>query len=151
MDYVEFPNPIAAASTGPVQLSFGNGATPAGAMSAVVAPSTLSGGPSESVSMFPSGNDLVVAIDPATLPANIGPITIWVEDIGGIPIVVGTVNPGVNPMVIKHPKRLVRRGFFLHRDSRWHQCSRSLSVMRLGAGSIECSIRWERSMDPNFS
>jgi hypothetical protein len=100
MDYVEFPNPIAAASTGPVQLSFGNGATPAGAMSAVVAPSTLSGGPSESVSMFPSGNDLVVAIDPATLPANIGPITIWVEDIGGIPIVVGTVNPGVNPMVI---------------------------------------------------
>jgi hypothetical protein len=100
VDYIEFPNPIAAASSGFTPSGFGTGPTSAGATPALGTLGTLPDGLSESVPMFPSGNDLVVDIDPATLPANIGPVTIWVEDLGGIPIVVGTVYPSVNPTII---------------------------------------------------
>lgn len=112
VDYMEFPNPMAAASTVFPQSGFGIGPTPAGATSALGTPGTPSGGLGESVSMFPSGNDLVVTIDPATLPANTGPVTIWVEDLGGIPIVVGTVNPGVNPAVIDIQNAGLGAGFY---------------------------------------
>ena len=102
VDYVEFPNPIGVAVTGPgvtatgtTPFSFGTGLD-----WSVLSPGTPSPGSDAAVSAFPSDNDLVVTIDPAMLPANIGSVTIWVEDVGGSPIVVGTVNPGSNPMII---------------------------------------------------
>jgi hypothetical protein len=112
VDYMEFPNPIVAATAGFTQSGFGIGPTSAGATPALGTPGTLSGDLSESVFMFPSGNDLAIGIDSATLPANIGPVTIWVEDLGGIPIVVGTVNPGVNPMVINIQNAGLGAGFY---------------------------------------
>jgi len=88
VDYVEFSNPLAV------------GFNALGAPSLGVPATTLPGGLGESISMVPNGNDLVVTIDPATLPANIGPVTIWVEATGEFPIVVGTVNPSLHPIVI---------------------------------------------------
>jgi hypothetical protein len=95
VDYVELPNPIPAAT--PVF-------SPLDALSlpgtATADPILQSNDPNGAISMFASGNDLMVILDPAMLPANIGPVTIWVEDAEGIQTIVGTVNLGTNPMVI---------------------------------------------------
>jgi hypothetical protein len=95
VDYAELTVPVAVAASQSSPSILENGLAWAAGF-APVPPL----GPGETVSMFPSDNDLMAAIDPALLPPNIGPVTIWVEDAYGNQIIVGTVNPGVNPMVV---------------------------------------------------
>ena len=95
VDYVDFPNPVVVAASEPASLGLGD--LPAWAeVNSTIQP----GSSSETVSMFASGNNLVVTIDPAALPAHHGPVTIWVEDADGNETIVGTVKTGVNLMVI---------------------------------------------------
>lgn len=95
VEYMEMPNPMEFAALEPATLVLGSGFASSTAEPTVSLPD-----PSETIFMFASGNNLVVAIDPAMLPANSGPVTIWVEDADGNQAVVGTVNPSVNPIVI---------------------------------------------------
>ena len=96
VDYVELSNPILVAAPGFTTLD-----TPSEHGPTMADPPLQSYDPSEAISIFASGNDLMVIIDPATLPANIGPVTVWLEDAEGIQTIVGTVNLGTNPMVIR--------------------------------------------------
>ena len=93
VDYREFTNPMASLDS--TTLEPGNGPSSA-AVNPIIQPLGLSG----PVSVFAEGNDLLVFIDAAALPANIGPLTLSVEDVYGNHTLVGTVNPGGNPMVI---------------------------------------------------
>jgi hypothetical protein len=95
VDYVEFTNPVAMDSTGTVTLYSGIGGE-----EPTMAPAAPPIASNESISLDAAGNDLIVTIDPATLPANLGPITIWMVDAEGDQTLVGTVNLGVNPVVV---------------------------------------------------
>jgi hypothetical protein len=95
VDYVEFSNPVAMDSTGAVSLYSGlGGGEP------TMAPASPPIAPNEHISLYASGNDLIATINPATLPANIGPLTIWMADPQGNQTVVGTVTLGQNPVVV---------------------------------------------------
>jgi hypothetical protein len=95
VDYVELSKPVAVAVAEPASLGAENGDVWS-AVSSTIPPGSTSG----TIAMFASDNDLVVAIDPATLSAHAGTVTIWVEDAEGNQSIVGTVKIGVNLMVI---------------------------------------------------
>lgn len=52
------------------------------------------------IPMFAMGNDLVSTIDPATLPAAAGPVSVWAMAPDGLQSMIGTVGLGGNPTVI---------------------------------------------------
>lgn len=95
VDYVKFSNPVTPASSGVVNLDVGSGL-----MESTLDPSCAFDGADAHISLFASGDDLIINLDPALLPANLGPLTICMADAAGDVTVVGTVAPGVNPMVI---------------------------------------------------
>ncbi len=106
VDYVELPNPIAAAASGSPTLVYGDGTG-----WEVVGPIFLTSSSSGGVTMVASGNDLLVAIDATGLSANFGAVAIWGEDLDGNQIFFGTVNPGSNPMVINIQNAYVGMGY----------------------------------------
>jgi hypothetical protein len=55
----------------------------------------------ECVSMVVANDDLMIMVDPATLPANTGILTVWVADSEGDQLCLGTVQPGGEPIVIE--------------------------------------------------
>lgn len=56
--------------------------------------------PINEVPMVAWGSDLFVTLDPATLPADAGPVSVWAMDGDGNQRLIGTVNLGTNPAVI---------------------------------------------------
>jgi len=88
--YVQLPDPISALPSGMFMVLGNDG-------SALSTPLLAAG---EAVSVFPSDADVVVAIDPAALPANGGPVTIWMEDADGNQTLLATFVPGPDPMFV---------------------------------------------------
>jgi hypothetical protein len=61
---------------------------------------TLSPNAGGDLPMFTADNNLVVTIDPATLPADAGPVTVWELDADGNQNLIGNFNLGANPTVV---------------------------------------------------
>ena len=56
--------------------------------------------PANEVPIVAWGSDLLVTLDPATLPPDAGPVSVWALDGDGNQGLIGTVNLGSNPTVI---------------------------------------------------